>query len=114
MLWVQSCDRDSFPLPLGSFPVAIFWDMGVRSIRDHVEKIERSSVHLAIGPTMSLSTENGKPPSSDTVPGVVLSAYSAARMAGFVRDSLQSAPIETGAKPALTPTAEPVDDPDGF
>ena len=71
-------------------------------------------MHLANGPTLPLSTENGKPPSSDTVPGVVLTVYSAARMAGFVNDPLQSAPIETGAKPALTPTAEPVDDPDGF
>ena len=77
-------------------------------------RLVKSSVHFAMGPTLSLSSENGKPPSSDTVPGVVLSVYSAARMAGLVSDPLKSAPTDTGAKPALTPTAEPVDDPDGF
>ena len=79
-----------------------------------LRRLVKSSVHLAIGPRLSLSTENGNPPSSETVPGVVRKVYSAALMAGFVRDPLKSAPIEIGANPALTPTAEPVDEPDGF
>ena len=79
-----------------------------------LRRLVKSSVHLAMGPMLSLSTEKGNPPSSDTVPGVVLSVYRAARIAGLVRDPLKSAPIEIGAKPALTATAEPLDDPDGF
>lgn len=79
-----------------------------------LRRLIRSSVHFAMGPTVSLSTENGTPPVSAAVPGVGLMVYSAARTAGFVRDPLKSAPIDMGAKPALTPTAEPVEDPEGF
>ena len=73
-----------------------------------------SSTLLAIGPTLSLFFENGNPPCSDTIPGVVRIVYKAARIAGFVREPLKSAPMERGAKPALTDTADPVDEPDGF
>lgn len=79
-----------------------------------LRRLIRSSVHLAIGPTLSRSTANGKLPSSFTIPEVVLSVYSAARTAGFVREPLKSAPIDTDAKPTLTATAEPVNDPNEF
>ena len=104
----------SFHWRLGDLPYPFLgtsgWDVSAITLR----RLIKSSVHLAIGPRLSLSTENGNPPSSDTVPGVVRKAYSAARIAGLVKDPLKSAPIEIGANPALTPTAEPVDDPDGF
>ena len=74
----------------------------------------RSPVDLAMGPTLSLFEENGNPPAFETVPGVVRIVYNAARIAGFVKDPLKSAPMETGAKPALTATADPVEEPEGF
>ena len=74
----------------------------------------KSSVHLAIGSRLSLSTELGNTISSETVPGFIRKLYSAARVAGLVRDPLKSSPIKIGAKPALTPTAELLDEPDEF
>ena len=53
-------------------------------------------------------------PSCDIKPIVGFIAYNAALLAGMIMLPQVSVPIEIGAKPALTPTAEPVDEPPGF
>ncbi len=40
--------------------------------------------------------------------------YNAARPPGTMREPSVSVPIDTGAKPAETATAEPEEDPEGF
>jgi hypothetical protein len=53
-------------------------------------------------------------PSSEIVSLVMTSPYKAARDPGRVVDPSASVPIETGAYPAETATAEPTDDPPGL
>ena len=52
-------------------------------------------------------------PTGSTDPGVAFIPYSAARVAGCTREPSVSVPIDTGAKPAATPTALPEDEPQG-
>ena len=52
-------------------------------------------------------------PAVSTDPGVAFIPYSAARVAGCTREPSVSVPIDTGAKPAATPTALPEDEPQG-
>jgi hypothetical protein len=48
------------------------------------------------------------------IPTVGLRQYSAAREPGKTIEPLVSVPMETGANPAATETAEPEEDPPGF
>lgn len=50
-------------------------------------------------------------PSPGTMPKVGFSVYNAARVAGSTRKPSVSVPIEIGASPAATETAEPDDEP---
>lgn len=52
-------------------------------------------------------------PVVSTDPGVAFIPYNAARVAGCTSEPSVSVPIDTGAKPAATPTALPEDDPQG-
>ena len=74
----------------------------------------RSAVHFAIAPTASKWDEIGQMPFISTLPIVGFSANNAALPAGCINDPSVSVPSERGLKPAETPTAEPVDDPQGF
>jgi hypothetical protein len=74
----------------------------------------RSSTHLVIGPTVSNKEFTGKTPCREVRPTVGLIVYNAARIAGLVSEPAVSVPIDMGAKPALTPTADPEDEPPGF
>ena len=49
-----------------------------------------------------------------TLPTVGLMAYNAAREAGEISDPTESVPKAIGEYPAETPTAEPVEEPQGF
>jgi hypothetical protein len=48
-----------------------------------------------------------------TEPGVSFRAYSAALLAGVVKEPDVSVPKDSGLNPAATPTADPVDEPPG-
>lgn len=50
-------------------------------------------------------------PSPGTKPRVGFSVYNPARVAGTTKEPSVSVPIETGASPAATATAEPDDEP---
>lgn len=52
-------------------------------------------------------------PSMGTSPTVGFKAYSAARLAGVIRDPIVSVPMASALKPDDTLTAEPVDEPPG-
>ena len=73
----------------------------------------KSLADLAIGPAVSKNVDIPRIPSMSTSPTVGFSAYSPARDVGVTIDPMVSVPIDNGAKPAATPTAEPVDDPPG-
>lgn len=77
-------------------------------------KVARSYGVFAIGPAESMVWLIGMTPSWDTSPMVGLIVYRAALAAGDTRDPSVSVPIESGAYPAETATADPVDDPQGF
>jgi hypothetical protein len=53
-------------------------------------------------------------PPPETMPIVGLIVYNAALVAGMFKDPSVSVPIDMGANPAATPTAEPDDDPPQF
>jgi hypothetical protein len=73
----------------------------------------RSVTVFAIGPTVSKRRESGITPAVGTRPTVGLIAYKEALVAGVMIDPTVSVPRATGAKPALTDTAEPVEEPEG-
>jgi hypothetical protein len=50
----------------------------------------------------------------EAIPGVTRSPYKAALVAGLITDPVVSVPMAFGAYPALTPTADPVDEPPGL
>lgn len=68
---------------------------------------------LTIPPTASNVLLKLKIPSIGTWPTVGLSAYSAARFAGVIREPIVSVPTASVLNPEATATAEPVDDPPG-
>lgn len=49
----------------------------------------------------------GMTPAKDTMPCVGLIVYNAALVAGILSEPLVTVPMEIGAKPAATPTADP-------
>jgi hypothetical protein len=53
-------------------------------------------------------------PTPEIMPIVGLIVYKAALVAGMFKDPSVSVPIDMGANPAATPTAEPDDDPPQF
>lgn len=73
----------------------------------------RSYTVFAIGPAESKCLDIGTIPSCGTKPIVGLIVYKAALPAGHIKDPSVSAPMDTGAYPADTPTAEPEEDPEG-
>ena len=75
--------------------------------------LARSSGVFASPPTLSNAGDIGWMPAVFTDPGVAFIPYSAARVAGCTSEPSVSVPIDTGAKPAATPTALPEDDPQG-
>ena len=76
--------------------------------------VARSKTDLAMGPAESKWLDMGTIPSWGTRPIVGLMVYKAALPAGKTNDPSVSVPIENGAYPAETPTAEPEDDPEGL
>jgi hypothetical protein len=73
-----------------------------------------SCTDLAIGPHMSYSGQTVTMPFIETTPRVTRIEHKAVLIAGIINYSAVSLPTDIGAKPALTPTAEPEDDPAGF
>lgn len=67
-----------------------------------------------MGPAASNVWDTGTMPCVDTSPTVGRMVYSAARPAGNISEPSVSVPMENGAYPAETATAEPEEEPDGF
>jgi len=74
----------------------------------------RSSTDLVKGPAESQTSEIGTTPRPEINPIVGLIVYNAALPPGMIREPSVSVPMEIGANPALTATAEPEDDPPVF
>src|SRR5580700_2857730 len=74
----------------------------------------RSATVFAIGPAESKFFETGTIPACGTSPIVGFIVYKAALPAGHTKDPSVSVPIDIGAYPAETATAEPEDDPEGL
>lgn len=86
---------------------------------DDVESSKRVSIvksaeHLAIPPIPSKDFVRHKIPSEANPRKVSFNAYSELRLAAVIIEPSVSPPIESGLKPAATPTADPVDEPPGF
>lgn len=77
------------------------------------KRFARSAGDFAIGPTVSNEWDRGIKPSCGTRFIVGRRVYNAARVLGVIKDPPVSVPIARGEYPALTPTAEPVDEPEG-
>jgi hypothetical protein len=73
----------------------------------------RSLADLVMGPALSKKLLSVNMPSLLMRPRVGLMAYTAARHPGVTREPMVSVPIESGAKPAATPAADPDEEPPG-
>ena len=69
---------------------------------------------FVIGPAVSKSFETGMIPSCDTSPMVGRIVKRAALVEGVIKEPQESVPIAKGLYPALTATADPVEDPAGL
>jgi len=74
----------------------------------------KSITFFVIGPAESQCVEAGTIPCCETRPIVGFIVYSEALFAGMIRLPEVSDPIEIGAKPALTATPDPEDEPPQF
>lgn len=64
-------------------------------------------------PRQSIEDPPGRTPAVSMDPWLAFRPYKAALEAGCTTEPSVSVPIETGAKPAATPTVEPDDEPAG-
>ena len=69
---------------------------------------------FVIGPAESASSVIGIIPSCGTSLSVGFMVNRADRSLGIMSEPIVSVPMEIGAKPAATATAEPLEDPPGF
>ena len=77
-------------------------------------RVAKSAALFVMGPRASDKFVIGTTPAVEMIPIVGFNVNKAALPAGIINDPCVSVPIENGAKPALTETAEPEEEPPGF